>query len=123
MFCTLSAFTSRVPAQPSTIGSKDGSQPGENPDTQNQTQNHELVYKLANEMIERVGIFMERYDAIGAALQKATLEYGEGKKKLMPQGQSIINTSNKLIKLGAKNSERHPVPELVDVDDIPQIDG
>lgn len=88
-----------------------------------QTQNHELVYKLANEMIERVGIFMERYDAIGAALQKATLEYGEGKKKLMPQGQSIINTSNKLIKLGAKNSERHPVPELVDVDDIPQIDG
>ena len=50
LFCTLSAFTSRVPAQRSTVGSKDGSQPGENPDTQNQTQNHELgrsVYILS----------------------------------------------------------------------------
>lgn len=88
-----------------------------------QTQNHEQVYKLANEMIERVGMFMERYDAIGKALEKATLEYGEGKKKLVTRGQSIINTSNKLIELGAKNSDRHPVPELMDVDDIPQIAG
>jgi DNA recombination protein RmuC len=88
-----------------------------------QTQNHEQVYRLANEMIDRVGLFMEKYDAIGKALDKATSEYNDGKKKLMPQGQSIINTSNKLIKLGAKNSDRHPVPELVDVDDIPQIDG
>ena len=88
-----------------------------------QTQNHEQVYKLANEMIERVGMFMERYDAIGKALEKATFEYGEGKKKLSTKGQSIINTSNKLIELGAKNSDRHPVPELMDVDDIPQIEG
>ena len=88
-----------------------------------QTQNHEQVYKLANEMIERVGIFMERYDAIGKALEKATYEYGEGKKKLSTKGQSIINTSNKLIELGAKNSDRHPVPELLDVDDISQIEG
>lgn len=88
-----------------------------------QTQNHEQVYKLANEMVERVGMFMERYDAIGAALQKATAEYGEGKKKLATKGQSIINTSRKLIDLGARNSDRHPVPELMDVDDIPQIDG
>ena len=88
-----------------------------------QNQNHEQVYKLANEMIDRVGLFMEKYDAIGKALEKATSEYNDGRKKLMPQGQSIINTSNKLIKLGAKNSDRHPVPELVDVDDIPQIEG
>ena len=86
-----------------------------------QTQNHEQVYKLANEMIERVGIFMERYDAIGSALEKATSEYNEGKKKLVPQGQSIINTSNKLIKLGAKNSDRHPIEIMLDLDDIPQI--
>ena len=88
-----------------------------------QTQNHEQVYKLANEMIERVGMFVERYDAIGKALEKATFEYCEGKKKLSTKGQSIINTSNKLIELGAKNSDRHPVPELMDVDDIPQIEG
>ena len=88
-----------------------------------QTQNHEQVYKLANEMIDRVGLFMEKYDAIGKALEKATTEYNDGRKKLQPQGQSIINTSNKLIKLGAKNSDRHPIETMLDLDDIPQIEG
>ena len=88
-----------------------------------QTQNHEQVYKLANEMIERVGLFVKKYDAIGVALEKATSEFNEGKKKLLPTGQSIINTSNKLIKLGAKNSDRNPIPTLLDVDEIQQIEG
>ena len=82
-----------------------------------QTQNHEKVYELAGEMIDRVGIFMEKYEAIGRALDKATAEYNDGKKKLLPGGQSILNTSGKLIKLGARNSDRHPVPTLADVDD------
>ena len=87
-----------------------------------QTQNHEQVYKLANEMIERVGLFVKKYDAIGVALEKATSEFNEGKKKLLPSGQSIINTSNKLLKLGAKNSDRNPIPTLIDVDEIQQIE-
>lgn len=88
-----------------------------------QTQNHEQVYKLANEMIDRVGQFVKKYDAIGAALEKATTEFNEGKKKLLPGGQSIIQTSNKLLKLGAKNSDKNPIPTLIDVDEIQQIEG
>ena len=86
-----------------------------------QAQNHEKVYALANDMIERVGLFMERYDALGKALRKATDEYDDGLKKLDVKGQSIINTSRKLIELGARNSDRHPVKALVDVDEIPAI--
>jgi len=74
-----------------------------------QAQNHEKVYELANEMIDRVGLFMERYDAIGKALEKASQEYDAGKIKLQPQGQSIITTAGQLIKLGAKNSDKHPI--------------
>ena len=81
-----------------------------------QAENHERVYELAGEMIERVGLFLEKYDAIGTALEKATAEYNEGKKKLLPSGHSITNTSGKLIKLGAKNSERHPVPTLPEIE-------
>ena len=77
-----------------------------------QAQNHEKVFELAQEMIDRVGMFMEKYDAVGKALQKATEEYDAGRKKLDPQGQSILNTTGKLIRLGAKNSERHPVRSL-----------
>ncbi len=86
-----------------------------------QAQNHEKVYELANEMIDRVGLFMEKYEAIGKALKKASDEYEDGKKKLEPQGQSIINTSGKLLKLGAKNSGKHPVKALLDIDEIPAL--
>lgn len=84
-----------------------------------QAQNHEKVYELASEMIDRVGLFMEKYEAIGKALKKATDEYDDGMKKLDVRGQSIINTSGKLLKLGAKNSDRHPVKALLDIDEIP----
>lgn len=87
-----------------------------------QAQNHEKVYELANEMIERVGMFMERYEELGCALKKASEEYENGKKKLVPQGHSIINTSGKLIRLGAKNSDKHPIRELIDIDEIPAIE-
>ena len=84
-----------------------------------QAQNHEKVFELANEMIDRVGMFMEKYEGIGKALKKASEEYEDGKKKLIPQGQIIINTSGKLIKLGAKNSDKHTIKALLDIDDIP----
>ena len=87
-----------------------------------QAQNHEKVYELANEMIDRVGQFMEKYEAVGKALKKATEEYEAAERKLSPQGQSIINTSNKLIKLGAKNSDKHPIKTLVDIDEIPALE-
>lgn len=88
-----------------------------------QAHNHEKVYELANEMIDRVGLFMEKYEAVGKALKKASDEYEDGRRKLTPRGQSIINTSSKLIKLGARNSDKHPIKALMDVDDIPSLPG
>ena len=86
-----------------------------------QAQNHEKVYALANEMIDRVGQFMKKYQAIGKALDSASKAYEEGEKKLQPSGQSILQTCGKLVKLGAKQSDKNPLPQLMDVDDIPAI--
>lgn len=77
-----------------------------------QAQNHEKVYALANEMVDRVGQFVKKYDNIGTALRKAQEAYEDGSRKLQPQGQSILQTASKLIKLGAKQSDRNPIPEL-----------
>lgn len=74
-----------------------------------QAENHEKVYALAAEMIDRVGQFAKKYAAIGAALKKAQDAYDDGNRKLVPQGQSIIQTAGKLIKLGAKQSDKNPV--------------
>ena len=74
-----------------------------------QTENHKQVYELANEILERVGMFMESYEEIGKALKKAQDEFDKGGKKLAPTGQSILQTCGKLKKLGAKQSTKHPI--------------
>lgn len=88
-----------------------------------QIQNHEEVYKLANEMLDRVGIFMKRYQAIGKALDTAKTSYDDGLKNLKPDGKSILQTCNKLIKLGAKQSDKNPLPQLIDIDEVPAIEA
>jgi len=88
-----------------------------------QAQNHEKVYALANEMLERVGQFMKKYQDIGTALVRATKAYEDGERKLAPQGQSILTTCAKLQKLGAKQSDKNPLPQITDIDDIPQLDA
>lgn len=86
-----------------------------------QVQNHEKVYALANEMLDRVGQFMKKYQALGKALDNAKSAYEDGEKKLQPSGQSILQTCSKLVKLGAKQSDRNPLPQLMDVDDVPAL--
>lgn len=76
-----------------------------------QEQNHAKIFRLAEEMLERVGQFLERYKAIGTALDKARQSYEEGEKKLTT-GQSVMGTCQKLVKMGAKESSRHPLPKV-----------
>ena len=87
-----------------------------------QAQNHEEVYKLANEMIERVGQFAGYYTNVGKALEKAVKAYDDGQKKFEEKGQSIVQSANKLLKLGAKQSTKNPIPELLDVDDVTALE-
>ena len=83
-----------------------------------QAENHEQVYRLAGEMLDRVGQFMKKFSAIDRALKSATSAFEDANRKLQPGGQSILQTCAKLQKLGAKQSDRNPLPQLVDIDDI-----
>ncbi len=75
-----------------------------------QTQNHERVYALATEMLTRVGQFWTHYEVMGKNLQQAVASYENGRKKITDGGQSINTTARKLIDLGAKQSDTHPLP-------------
>lgn len=86
-----------------------------------QAENHEQVYRLANEMLDRVGQFMKKFTAIDRALKSATAAYDDANRKLQPSGQSILQTCAKLQKLGAKQSDKNPLPQLIDIDDIAVI--
>lgn len=71
-----------------------------------QASNHEKVYALAQEMLDRVGKFMECYMNIGESINDARESYEKGLKKLQEGGQSIPGTCRKLINMGAKVSKR-----------------
>ena len=81
-----------------------------------QAENHKEVYKLANEMIKRVGMFLKNYETVGKALRNARDAYEDGEKKLLDRGQSIVVTCNQLEALGAKQNASYPVPQLNAID-------
>ena len=87
-----------------------------------QAQNHEKVYALANEMLDRVGQFMKRYQALGKALENAAKAYEDGEKKLQPTGQSILQTCFKLQKLGAKSSDKNPLPQPAEAEEAEETE-
>ena len=69
-----------------------------------QEQSHRHLYELAQEMIDRTGIFLRDYDNIGEKLRQATEAYETSKKKLLPGGQSIATTAKKILNLGVSNT-------------------
>ena len=77
-----------------------------------QAENHEKVYELANEILDRVGKFMKSYEGIGKAIRDAQKSFEEGEKKLLPGGQSILQTCAKLQKLGAKQNIKNPIRQI-----------
>ncbi len=86
-----------------------------------QAENHEKVYALAEEMLDRVGQFVKRFEAVGKSLDAARKAYDDAGAKLSPSGQSIIQTCGKLQRLGARQSTRNPIPQLADADEVPAL--
>lgn len=82
-----------------------------------QAENHQQVYALANEMLNRVGQFWAEYETMGKALAKASEAYDKGKRKIAEGGLSISTTARQLVKLGAKASQKNPLP--LPLDDTP----
>lgn len=79
-----------------------------------QAENHEQLYRLADEMVNRVGQFYKTYQRIGPALDTARRAYDDAARKLDDHGQSIIVTARQLTQLGAKRSANNPLPESLD---------
>ena len=86
-----------------------------------QVDSQKEIFELVNEMIDRVGQFMKSYQAIGTALEGAQKAYAKGMEKLTPGGQSILKTTEKLLKKGGQDSKKNPVARFVDIDDVEQL--
>ena len=70
-----------------------------------QEQNHKRIFELAQEMINRTGLFLEEYESMGQSLRDALEAFESSKKKLLPGGRSIGTTANQILKLGLDNKK------------------
>ena len=87
-----------------------------------QAEKQQELYDIAQGLIGRVGLFLERFKKIAVAIDKVHDAYNEGEKSLNGN-QSIIKSCEQMLKLGASQDKKHPLPQgLIDVDDIPAIE-
>lgn len=70
-----------------------------------QEKNQQHIYELAQNIIDRVGAFLESYDEIGEKLNAAAVSFNNGKKKLQDSGQSIVKPAKDLIVCGLKSKK------------------
>ncbi len=76
-----------------------------------QNANNKAICDTAEELLNRVGDFMEKFNDLGKRLEKVNEAY-ESVSKKATSGQSVLGSARKLVKLGAKASTVHPPPPV-----------
>lgn len=77
---------------------------------QRQAENQEQVFGLANTLVERVGLFIERFEKIGKNVEAVQKSYDEARKSLSGN-QSFVSSARRLVKMGAKENPRRRLPD------------
>lgn len=75
-----------------------------------QNANNKAICDTAEELLNRVGDLLERVNKMGKKLDEAQAAY-EAVVDKANKGQSVLGSANKLVKLGAKASTVHPLPQ------------
>ena len=78
-----------------------------------QNENQQRVYELADELLKRVGHFMQLFENIRKDMDALDKHYEDAFKKVFDGRQSIVQKANELKSLGAKESPKYPIPETI----------
>ena len=71
-----------------------------------QAENQEEIMKTANELVNRVQLFYERFLTAEEQLKKAQEAFAKLRTTASPTGQGIVTAANKLLKYGAKENPK-----------------
>ena len=79
-----------------------------------QAENQEKVFGLAEDLLDRLGDFVQRYNDLGTKLEAVQKAYDFANNKLITGRQSVAQKGRELVDLGAKeNTNRKiPMPEI-----------
>lgn len=76
-----------------------------------QTENQKKIFKIAEQLVDRLGEFIKRYDRLGSAIDDCSRAYEDTKKKLYAGRQSVVGKGNELVALGVKENPEKRIPE------------
>ncbi len=78
-----------------------------------QAENQEKVFGIAEQLLDRLGDFIKRYNALGDTLVKVQKDYDYANNKLLTGAQSVVKKGRELVDMGAKENpnRRIPAPE------------
>jgi DNA recombination protein RmuC len=79
-----------------------------------QAENQEKVFGLAEQLLDRLGDFVQRYNDLGQKLEAVQKAYDNANNKLVTGRQSVAQKGRELVDLGAKENPNRkiPMPEL-----------
>ena len=75
-----------------------------------QAENQEKVFGLAEQLLDRLGDFVQRYNDLGDKLHKVQEAYDSANNKLITGRQSVAQKGRELVDLGAKENANRKIP-------------
>ena len=91
-----------------------------------QAENQEKVFGVAEQLLDRLGDFIQRYNKVGEQIEQARKAFDFSTNKLNEGRQSVVQKANELKSLGAKDNPNRRIPAtevslgLETKDDIPE---
>ncbi len=79
-----------------------------------QAENQEKVFGVAEQLLDRLGDFILRYQKVGEQIEQVRKVYDLSTNKLNEGRQSVLQKANELKTLGAKENPNRRIPSVVD---------
>ena len=76
-----------------------------------QAENQEKVFGVAEQLLDRLGDFIQRYNRVGEQLDQARRAFDHSANKLNEGRQSVVQKANELKSLGAKENPNRRIPK------------
>ncbi len=75
-----------------------------------QAENQQKVFGLAEQLLDRLGDFVQRYNDLGEKIHKVQEAYDSTNNKLITGRQSVVQKGRELVDLGAKENANRKIP-------------
>lgn len=79
-----------------------------------QAENQEKVFGIAEQLLDRLGDFIQRYNKLGEHLDTVRKDFESAGNKLFTGRQSVVQKGRELVDMGAKENQNRRIPKAED---------